>query len=48
MVQRRIYLIVFTLALLIGVLHSERVRYDELQDDDDDERDGRKIFKLQT
>ena len=45
MVERRFYLIFLAIALFIGVLNAERVRYDDLQDDDfefvDDERDGR-------
>ena len=45
MVERRFHLIFLAIALFIGVLNAERVRYDDLQDDDfdfvDDERDGR-------
>lgn len=55
MVQRRVCLIFFTLALFIGVLHAERARYDDLQEDqmnfaeDDngvDENDGMNYFVL--
>lgn len=45
MVDRRFYLIFLAIALFIGVLNAERVRYDDIQDEDldfvDDDRDGR-------
>ncbi len=39
MVERRLYLIFFALALFVSVLHSERARNDHLQDDEFDFND---------
>jgi hypothetical protein len=49
MVGRRLYLILFALALFVSVLHAERARNDHLEDDgfdfmDGDGEDGRNYF----